>query len=266
MKKKPDDIDFLEQSKRAMDKTKITEGYKSYTLYIKRMFETDFAQKLAKKTRGNFHIPETGFALPTEKPIGGYSVFNTPEKWVYWERKSWQKNYIFINECVEFCEEFHLNPNELVEVFENFVLFNIIEIDTDENSNGMFAIRDLAEEEKIPYRKELQEYDNIVYPIAVRINPNASKNSMANFIEKVFTSTIEPMLDKYKTTKNKIGKQRAIFKPNKERDAFIYENKDEINLADLIRKKFPNKNEDFYPSGSYITTIIKRYEKRKQNT
>lgn len=97
----------------------------------------------------------------------------------------------------------------------------------------------------------------LTYPIHIGISPKASKRDILDFINKRWTE-IRDYLDMYEENPTQIRTRRK-----KERDEFIWENKDvkSSKLAELVNDKFPNESLTY----SDIHKILYSLRKRKKS-
>lgn len=141
----------------------------------------------------------------------------------------------------EFCKKHRLHPIGFESTIGYYLYYNEkLEPADGYNEANLCLISDLSEESIEPFSKEIQDADNKLFPVAVRISPYATKRDIVDFINKTFKLHIKPMLDHYKEKEILIGKFKSRDDKVQKRNDFIYEHKDlpVKKISDLVTNKF----------------------------
>ena len=88
--------------------------------------------------------------------------------------------------------------------------------------------------------KEIQQADNEIYPLAIRLSPYASERDIIDYVKKNYAFTIAPAQKSYQKSGVPIGKLRKKDQKREERNEFIYQNRRLTGkeLMGLVNDKF----------------------------
>jgi len=220
-------------------KPKVTQGSNKFYEVFADVVEKNEFQKDILKLRKILGIPKKGFPENKFKDSQKELIF-VPFKATKIILNKYNLHFIFY------------------ETIEDYILYNKIERYWDVVGGGNMCLVDDAQELfEDPYTKETQKEDARYYPVLIRIQRNASKRDVIDFINKNF-KTIEYIQKKYIPS----GQKRRIRKKiNRERNNFIYQNR-YLKIKELIKKiksKFGKSPLDFE-----IRKIVYQEKKRRK--
>ncbi|MFA5967137.1 MAG: hypothetical protein WC805_01285 [Patescibacteria group bacterium] len=221
---------FLDQFHRERHTSKFytTQSFKrlwnSFLDYVKTQEFQDDVQKI----RNDLGIPKNGFQ------IEGDTWSHYPENWRYGSEERTK----FSKQIKELCEKLDLIPlRDWRWIIETYALYNQAFLCIDPNSHNLCYVTDLATH-KDSLGNELTTDLTKMYPIALLISPHASKRDILDYIEKLYSTEIEPAQEKHKGGSRWIKPVRK--KRQRQRNDFIYDNKNLplAKIADIVQEKF----------------------------
>lgn len=242
-----------EEFENILDKYAETSGHKKFKNYIREIFGSDYFQDFVKKIRPKYKIPPKGFGLEN-----GH-IF-PPQLWELKDNKD--KRTAFNKEIKQVCKKYKIHFLDGLGIFENYIFYNGTDYPIDSSGYGMCLTVDIPQEKEEPWSKDVQEDDDLLYPIAVRISPHASLRDILDYIKTTYHYQISFLQKKYKDKNIKLGKFKKRKTIIQERNEFIYQNRDlpRQEIMKLVTDKFGSKNTIDY---GYIGKIIS-LEKRKR--
>jgi hypothetical protein len=123
-------------------------------------------------------------------------------------------------------------------------------------ANGLCTVDDFKSLEE-----SLNDFDVANdHPVLIRVSPYASKRDILHFVEISFKNDIKPLQEKYKKKGISLGKARSKKKEIKERNDFIYANKD-LPIKEI--RKLLAKKKVFLDDG-LISKVLSLEKKRRK--
>lgn len=225
----------LELENKDLDEYYKSASFQKMSNYLMEIVKYESFQKIVAELRNKYEIPDGGF-----KP--GSDEYEIPP-----ENFDVKKEEALIKDMMDkICKKYALNCFDYYPVLLEYLWYNHIcpacqHQPAELSTCGLFRISDLADEKINPYSEELQEFDNISFPIAIRISPYASKRDLTNFINnKPIWQLIAGVQERYRDKKIKIGRIKHKNYDIQERNNLIYENKNKPIKE--IRKMLADKN------------------------
>ena len=104
------------------------------------------------------------------------------------------------------------------------------------------------------------------YPVVIKLHPSTTKNDFLCYIEKNWKSSVEPLLNRHKDKKSKLGKLKTRDPLKKEMYRFIYKNQNlpYKEIVSLAGSKFPGKVSASLDEGSVGKIISLERKRRKE--
>lgn len=222
-----------------VEKEYSTSGHKKFVRYMEAIFQTDEYRELIETLRKEHRIPLNGFK-PTPDADGSSGYIFPVREWQapFKERKTLNQ------EIKKFCMKHHLHYMDVLPLIDLHLFYNVkfdpSTLTYDLGSFNLFHISDLVVEKEEPYGKDYQDSDDMAYPIAIRISPYASLRDILDFIKKVYSHSIAPLQKNYRDSSIKLGASRRRKDKIKERNIFIYENKQlpRKKIMQLVNERF----------------------------
>lgn len=245
-----------------VDRHNATSGHKKYWEYFNALIRSEKYEVFLDGLRKSF--PEI-FAANVLRDKDQRKL---PPDWVDY------RQYMEVHERIEkFCIDNLLHPVGFADILEFTIYYNDpLEISDSFNETNLCMISDIYEERadrKLErktdpsYEDHYSDYDDILYPIAVRISPYATENDIINFVKGTYSSSIKPSLDRYKLSHSKIGRIRSKNPKIKARNDYIYQNRNlpYKKILDLVMDKFGINTEI---DEGHIGKIISLENKRRK--
>lgn len=236
-----------------------TQGHKKLWNYFLEKVKTDDFQKAINKLRIKFNIPKAGIKTKdgvTDSYLNEYRFMIR-----FRQSNGIEKIKEFTEEIDKLCKKYHLHSSEWGQIIETYLIYNKIE-QRYFNSHNLCLLRDLvAKKLGLGIIGNLEEDDDFIYPIAIRISPYASQRDILDYIKKMYKLEIEPRQKRYRDKNNKIGKIRSKNQSVQDINQYTYENRSlpRIKIKDLVNAKFKT---DF--GYEYIGKIISNEKKRRK--
>lgn len=224
-----------------------TQGYKKYLKYLREFFVQESYIEFRDRIRVKHGIPSTGYIsdVPGDK------------------MKTLEKDKELIKEIDTLIETYRLDIYDGCDLILSNILSNMTE-PTLINTRGHTSciVVDLANETKDPFSEKLQNQEDRLYPIAIRINPYATKRDVLDFVEKLFPTQIAHMQEEYRTDATNFNKNKTKLKNTQVIYDFIYKHKDHSykELQQMVNAEF-GRIFDHGEIGKIISSETKR---RKQ--
>jgi len=231
-----------------------TSGYKKFRNYVREIFESEYFQDFVVRIRKKYQIPEKGFG-----PENGY-VF-PPEIWTLRDNKKERDS--FQEEINEVSKKYKIHFLDGLGIFENYIFYNDTDYSIDLGGYGLFLTVDIPQQKEEPFSKEIQDDDDLLYPIGIHISPHASLRDILDYVKSTYKYEISFLQDKYKDKNIKLGKFKRRKSIIQERNDFIYQNRDlpRKDIMRLVTDKFGSKNIIDY---GYIGKIISLEKKKRK--
>lgn len=209
-RKRTSDELVIEQRSRKLTSS---QGRKLVLAHIVKVVNEKSVQERVQVVRQKYAIPTHGFK-------GGKRRYPAPPKtWLYASNQPIRVTIAKI--AKELSVEHDLHPTECAPVFEGYIFYDRIELPYAHNAHQLCIVSDVADEKANPYSREVQTYDNRYYPIAIRINPNASENTILEFVSCVFGTELKELYSKYSKLKFNHRFTRGPSKKIVERNEYI---------------------------------------------
>jgi len=153
-------------------------------------------------------------------------------------------NANIISDCKVICKNYHL-PSEY---FSSTIYLYVITGEIKYHFGGMGG------------QCIIEEGDR-EYPATIKVGPYINKSDLMNFVENVFDTQISPLQTKYVDKNADVGKYRETNPKIRERDEFIYQNRDlpHREIADKVMDKFGDA-----PDHGAIGKIVSLETKRRK--
>jgi len=227
-----------------------TQGYKKLWNYFIQITETKpFKEKIAR-LREKYNIPVSGFKLTKHTWI-------PPEEW---QHKHTEVERQLNDEIEKICEEYGLHFLYWTDSIKELLFFNKVEPYSNEGDMCLFV--DLKVEREEPFLKEIQDADDVAFPIAIRISPYASQRDIVDFVKKR-AFQISQWQEHYlkQSADFGINKVKSRKEKTRERNTFIYENRHKFPkiISGLVAEKFHE-----FLDYAYISKIIRMEKKRRK--
>ena len=209
-----------------------TRGFKELWRNIGDLVRKEEIQKRIKILRKKFKIPILGFTIK-ESPWN-----HPPKDWHYYQDRTYML-FRVRDDIIEICKECSLLPNDWMDVFEKYLFYNKLLLHMRPNAHNLcFVCDSITKTDSVGH--QANETDLGMYPISLQISPYASKRNIQDYINKIYTTEIKPLQDKYKKPDVKIGKTRKRDSKIRQINDFIYENQDwePKRLITHIKEKF----------------------------
>lgn len=233
-----------------------TQGFTKLWNYFCAVTESDRFQKTVSEIRKEYSIPENGIPLPES---GSWSIPHED-----WKHSSDRELYQELKKKIaQLTLEYGLLPKDWADMVESYIFHNIILISPEPNScNVCFVSDGISKKDSLGH--DISNEHLTVYPATLHISPYASKRDLLNYIEKIYTTEIEPLQKKYQNPDIKIGQFKTQNKSLQERNRFIEKNAHlpRKQLFKLVKDKFPNLMEGL-DEGS-LGKVISYRKKRRQ--
>ena len=245
------DLFFKEKNTEAFYNTK---GYKKLINFVVDLVKKDKFSKFAQTARKKYGIPQDGFKL-AESP----SLW-IPEKWAH--RKDRVKLENMRKEITTFCKPYRLPARDWMSVFEGYIFYNKVMIPTEHNAYNLCYVTDVSTKRDSQGREMSKDTIN-AFPIGLLISPYASERDIKNYIEKIYTTEIEPLQKNYNVSglSFTIGKSKTKKSVTQERNDFIYKKRN-LPLKDISALLRENGFEIM--DEGHIAAIISQGTKKKK--
>lgn len=251
----------LKTHKKFLDKEKIkinqTSSQKKMWNYINDLTKNSFLRKDIINFRKKFNIKENGYTklIYTKASINSHKVLTYPNYKEIKGHKEYRSDLTALSKKYKtgfFWED----------ILECYIFYNrFIDIET---KSSMIEVEDVSahfsgdfglfkNKDWYVMRGGLKEKSE-QFPIAIFLNPYVSQRDIIDYIKKTFKLSIEPKLKWYRDNKIKLGTVRRKNDRVKQRNKFIYENRNiKIEaLVHLVNEKF-GEIMDY----TYVARIIK---------
>jgi len=237
-----------------MNKYIKTSGHKKLKNYVREIFESNYFQDFVKTIRKKYKIPPNGFDSENDQ------VF-PPKLWKL--SNNTKQRTLFNNEIKKICKRYGIHILDGLGIFEDYIFYNETDFAVDFDSHGLCITSDIPEEKEEPWSKDVREFNDLLYPIAIRISPNASLRDILDYIKTTYNYQISYLQKKYKNNNIKLGKFRKRKVSIQKRNDFIYQNQNlpKQEIMRLVTNKFGSENSIDY---GYIGKIISQENKRRK--
>ncbi len=221
-----------------------TQGYKKYLKHLREFFVQESYITFRDRIRAKHSIPPTGYI----SDVPGDKI------------KTLEKDDELTKEIDALIETHRLDIYDGYDLILDNILSNMTE-PTLVNTRGHTSciVVDLANESKDPFSEKLQKQEDRLYPIAIRINPYATKRDVLDFVEKLFPTQIAHMQEMYHTDATNFNKNKVKNKRLQEIYNFIFENKSlpHKRIAEIVKEKF-GRTYEYVEIGKIISKETKR--------
>ncbi|OGI79171.1 hypothetical protein A3F19_00150 [Candidatus Nomurabacteria bacterium RIFCSPHIGHO2_12_FULL_37_29] len=250
-------MDYTKQRELEKNAVEATSSFKKTMNYIESLIDDSGFQKEVSKFRKKYKLPEKGLPETMYVEFEGKEVIKFPEQ---------VDDGNFYSEVVELCEKYALDLM-WSSIFENYIIYNNTEINTDGNP---IDIADFGQLMNGPFQYESIE-DSIAlckntaktHPVAIFINPYASENEIVDYIKKLYKISIKPIQDSYRNPKIKLGKIKKKKAGVKERNDFIYQNR-HLPSKTIMRMLYDKYGPKLEMDQGYIGKIISMEKKKRK--
>lgn len=244
----PEDREWFERYTKSYN----TQGRAKLWNYFLDITKTERFKKKVKSLRERYKIPPDGFDLSRGQ-------IYPPEQWAH-RHTDIERNYR--DEVHEMCKEYKLHFLYWSDCINSIVFYNELEQILGDGEYDICMFADLQNEHDEPFSKDIQDEDNALFPIAIRISPFASQRDIVDFVVKnsaKITHWQKMYIEKMKATKiGKVKKKKPLVQ---ERNEFIYQNR-HLPRAEIMSKTMEKFSES--PDAGYIGKIISLEKKRRK--
>jgi hypothetical protein len=236
---------------KAFEKGASTQGRAKLERYFTGLLKTEEFQNVIVDLRKRYGYPEGGYKQGITYNLGNWG-----------ERKELLRK--LDKELESVCTKYGLHFVYWGDVIRSVMSNELPFLPIDPGAD-LCMITDLKNEAEEPFMKEIQDADNELFPIAIRISPFATQRDIVDFIKKN-DAFISQMQEQYlKELKGvRIGKTKKRRTEIEERNDFIYENRElpRRKIMELLTEKYgPEKTLDM----GHISKIISlEKQKRKE--
>jgi hypothetical protein len=227
---------------------KPTQGQKKLKIHFDRLIETDSFKAEVARVRRALELPHDNSG-PTETSRGFMAKYNE-------ETTSLRDRLLVVNDYILKQLQDYIFYNK----FSNQDLGDVCEIEDAETELARYSVNedpDSSAKNSHSHNDDIEEKLSR-YPVSVRIHTDASQRDVVDFIEKNWSviQSSQKALRKGGGHSLKNSKTNVV---NKERDAFIYANRDKSHkkIARLVHEKF-HKPIDMGTVGKIISEEKKR--------
>lgn len=227
------------------------QGHQKILNYFREIIDRQDFQEFLKKAKHKYKIPQAGFVDSAE-------LYIFPPK--EWELKN---DEIMIkkleNEIEKICKKYHLHSLDDSTV-KTYLFYNKIDFPVPEMSN-LCLVADLVRSKREPLSRKIDESDDLLFPIAIRVSPYASERDIIDYIRTTYKGAISRLQKRYQTNGVTIGKFKKRKANIMERNDFIYRNRDlsSNEIAGLLAKQ------GIFIDVGHILKIISLEKKRREN-
>lgn len=237
----------------ALDKSWNSQGRVKIENYAKEIGKsTRFLERIAE-LRKKYNVPTEGFP-PDEE--GHRSI--PPRDW---ELRFTEKNKELGREVHKLCEDYGLHFIDWSDAIELVLFYN----EPLEAFHGadLCMLADLRNEAEEPFMKVTQDADNLFFPIAVRISPQATQRDIVDFIESN-AFFIRGMQEQYLKDMQgkKIGKVKKKDPKIVARNDFIYEHR-HLSRKDIMHALAEKFGPDGIIDYGHISKVISLEKKKR---
>lgn len=220
-------------------KIRKTSGYKKVVRYVEEVLDTDKYHSWIKDTRKKYGIPKDGYEANNGEmrfPPDGWDIDG--DKWINLNE-----------EIMTFCREYATLPDDFKSIVEEHLLYNeefdAELIDEEQRFDNLCFVSTIeadkkAEESRRKSVRELKRDCDKAYPVLLRISPYAKSRDILDYVKSMYSQEIKPMQKLYKKDHVRLGSISEKKPKIKERNDFIYKNRDlpRKEILQLVREKF----------------------------
>ena len=211
MKKNPSKKTAGETLEAEKDTLHNSKGRKKSMAYMKKLFDKGNFLAFVKRIRVKYEIPES----PAKK--------NYPFPPSDWKYKNDHKKRVALEADIRyFCLAERLHPHEWSDPITVYIFYNQIDLLYRHNTHHLCMVVDIPEEKIAPNSRKTQEDDDRLYPVAIRISPEASVRDILDFITKVYNPEILELQKKYQGNSAPIGSAKTSSDEVRRRDKYIF--------------------------------------------
>ncbi len=219
-------------------KTKKINGVRKIENAFLNFITLENTQKEIKKLRLKFEIPEDGFSNFNYRDlILANEIIYTPKEWIFHTEKIDLK-FKQINLAVKKFAEKMPELNFGISIFRFYLFHNVVPHEVFDWFLETTNVCKLSETSNLSHinNKEIKliEKENTIYPITVKISPNATQRDIINFISQNWND-IQWLQKKYTNPLNKIGKFKTRNERKREIYDFVYKNRYKYNSKDMLK-------------------------------
>lgn len=206
-----------EEGEKYLLRLRNSQGNQKMRNYVTEIFSSGSFQEITKTIRNKYSIPEKGFKINEDN----YTL--PPKNWN--QKKDIQLEKEFDKEIKEISKKYNIHFLDGMHIFEKYIFYNSTEYVDDNNGLGMCMIDDVILRKEEPWMKEIEEQDDLLYPVSIRVSPYASLRDILDYIQRIYKYDISHIQNKYKRDNIRLGKVRKKNDFIRKRNDFIYKNK-----------------------------------------
>ncbi len=243
--KKKIKVDFVSQNDISVDALKkraSSQGRKQMLNHLADEFKRHEFQDWVTQLRTKFDINPKDYLL-----TDNVSPF-LPKKWKYFQNAEKQKELSAekqkeLSDAIETkAQELGLHRLDGSEIIQGYVFYNHIESPFWSTAHHLCIIEDLVEAKLHPLTTEIQNDDDRMYPVAIRLNPEATITTVRDFLDTHWQE-IQEYLEVYKDNRLGFGGKKMRNDTIRQRDELVYElyqkRHSQKEIATQVNKKYP---------------------------
>jgi len=255
---------------------KIDKSKNKLSNYLEDFIDSEYFQIGTKSFRKKYGIPLKGFKFPKDLKTRltdlNYRSFYTLRREL--EEEKWKMNDDAWHDMYDLFEKFPVQGVAVriflkIYLLYDFKLYEVLKSNYSINDFNFCEVGDIESIKKaIPVQnnalEDLISLEFGDFPVILKINPAIGQRVLVNYIESHW-KLINYYLQKYKNKDSKLGKTRTRNKLKRERDRFIYKNRDlpYKDIVVLVSDKFPTVSKTI-DEGSVGKIISLERKRRKQ--
>lgn len=257
----------------SMLKKRFSQGHEKVFNYLSAVVKTEKFQEQIKRMRSKYDIPPLGYEYKKIKHRDREMLPLPPEPWKKTAEETERIGKYFNEIEIEIQKlgaEYGFFDDAWPDPLEIYLFYNVVEeLGYDLMSYNLCLLRDVPFEKKMPvtekdtvsrsFYEQRTKAEDTLFPIAIRISPNASLRDLLDYIKRSFPR-IRHLQKSYINEAIKIGAIRSRKKSIQERNEFIWENRH------LPRKELMHKGRAFkdFPDYAAVAKIISLEKKRRK--
>jgi len=245
-----EDPEWWPEVVRSYEKANASQGDKKLWNYFLDLTRREDFLSDVKNIRHEFGIPING-CTPDEMS----SITKR------WRENNSKKEMELIERTEQLSEKYGFHPVGWGGSMGLFVDHGIIERGDMFRWQGLCVLQDIIEDKADPYSEMIQRWDNISYPLAIKVSPYASERDIIDYIKRVYKTWIKPIQKHYQNPNYKIGRSRTKQGKLRERNDFIYENRNKPHRE--IMKEVNTKFKSLIVDYAQVGAIIREEKKRR---
>ncbi len=201
-----DELAFDDEYLESLQRLQNAQGFKKAVGWYEEVLHNKAFNTEILKIRRRYSIPDNGFEITTDQ-------IEPPE----WKTNS-KTAKAFYSDVQRLAKKFGIESATNPNLVAWYIFYNDTDIvPANPNSWNLFCVSD------VPTRSKSNNDE--FWPVTLCISPYASKNDLLDFVKTAYTELIAPLQAKHRNSKIKIGKIRAKNMTKRDRNSFIFQNR-----------------------------------------